>query len=1133
MTPLDLYRSPLTPGIHLVEASAGTGKTYSIAQLVVRFLVEGISVEEMGVVTFTRAATAELRQRIGERLLRVRSVLAGEPTEDRALREWVENLADRSMARRRIEAELLKLDLMPIQTIHGFCQQALRQQALEAGELLGQTMLEEDGTLIQAIVDDLWRGQELATWQWRRILDLVPTPDALAELLKRWRPPLRFVPEVAKSKGEGPPNPCEELAPISEAQWQAFASWMDELCAAQLLKKEARQWWEKLRAESTPPQRLIEVKLRQDLLAFLGRQLNQRKAKSLEELEGFPRHYPVLAALEQLGHNQAWFVLAWVQRAWHHLQAEYDRRLRRKGQLTHDFVVRRLAEIVEQTPMSTLKSRFKVFFIDEFQDTDRYQWIIFSQLFGRGGHFLFLIGDPKQSIYRFRGADLDTYFEAARMAHRRWHLTTNFRSHPCLVAAINCLFEKKDAFLHPELTFFSVQAGRQREKAELRCDGRAVVPFWWQAFEVQGEPYRYRRRDEAIAQLAYHAAGDIACWLSQYRIVESGEERGLRPGDIAILVRDNETAGSVRRVLREYRLPAVLIDRRSVYETDTAKKLYRLLVTLWEGPDWSRVKRVLADGWFGVDASQLVQIEQGEAATPYLEAFIEAAERWRSDGLIVALEGLFGRFKVWKHIASSRYGTRTLADLRHLLELLQAKGNQRRLAPQALLNWYVRRLNRPAGESEQLRLESDEDAIKLVTMHSAKGLEYPVVLCFDLWLPPNPKQTDPVTVGERVVFQVSSEYETAFAGYALAERQEAMRLTYVALTRAKAAVCVYVLEKQQNPTPWSPLRHLLVQDAGDDSFLAARRLAQRQHELFVYQRRPLREPPLNHWCPTHRLSELQEPKPLGRNLHQEVRILTSYSGLVRGRLHVSSSDWIERLLEEGVVDDGPLPRGAAFGSLLHALLEQVPFSELAHGQADDRLWQQLTRQVGFGVDLEKQKVLSLLQRAVTTPLPEFTLAEVDPSKQLHELEFFLPIRSLTASDLNALLAGEAWFRKLVFPEVKGFIRGFIDLVVEHRGRFYVLDYKSNQLESYAPSSLVLAMREHDYGLQAMLYALALHRHLKARLPGYDYEAHFGGVRYLFLRGMDGRPGEGVFSLRPEKAQISALEACLYEPGAAP
>lgn len=1127
MIPLDLYHSRFEPGIHLVEASAGTGKTYSIAQLVVRFVVEeGISVEEMGVVTFTRAATAELRQRIRQRLLEVRGALAGGDVRDFHLAEWIGVLSDHEAARRRLSAELLKLELMPIQTIHSFCQYALRQQALEAGELLGQTMLEEDGPFLQAIVDDFWRCQELKPWQWRRVLECTPTPDALAKVLQNLRPPLRFVPEAS---GE------ESLdLNLEDRQWEAFAAWMDGLCAQGWFNQKACAWWHRLRREHLPA-RLKEIKIPFDFLTFLETELNGRKlrSKSLCQLPDYPCHRPLLEALQELGRRQAQFEIAWLQKAWRHFQKELELRLRRDGLLTHDFVVRRLAKVVEQVPMTALKQRFRVFFIDEFQDTDSHQWRIFSQLCGGSGRFLFLIGDPKQSIYRFRGADLDTYFEAARAAHRRWWLDTNYRSHPELVAAVNSLFQEGDAFLQPELRFAPVHPGCGREEAELRRGGQAVPPFRWQAFEAEGAPYRYRTKGEAIERLARHVAGDLIALLNECRLLTKSEqeetvfqERPLRSGDIAILVRGNDTAITVREVLREYRLPAVLIDRRSVYETDTAQKLHRLLMALWEGPDWKRVKRVLADGWFGVDGRGLAAVEESDEVGRYLEAFLEAAERWRSDSLLVALEGLFRCFGVWGHIAAQRYGTRTLADLRHLLEMLQAEAARHHLGPQALLTWYRRRLASPAGEAEQLRLESDEDAVKLVTMHSAKGLEYPVVLCFDLWLPQEVKKTDPIVVGEEVVFQAAGEaFERAFTARVLAERQEAMRLAYVALTRAKAHCCVYVLEKRQTPPPWSPLRHLLVRAADDDLFLAAQRLARTHPQIFSYRRRPWSDLSHQPWHLTHPVPSLQVPPPLYRDLKREVQVLASYSSLVRGRSKASPSDWIERLLEEGMADpDGSLPRGAAFGNLLHALLEQVPFADLARRRLDPRLWEQCRRQAGFGEDLELEAVLPLLERAVTTKLPEFTLAQVDPRRQLHELEFFLPVRSLTAASLNALLGGQPWFRPLAFAEIKGFLRGFIDLVVEHQGRFYVIDYKSNELDAYDPAHLTLAMREHDYGLQAVLYALALHRYLKVRLKGYDYPTHFGGIRYLFLRGM--AEGQGVFGFRPEPAWIEELEAQL-------
>ncbi len=1138
MATLDLYRTRFSPGIHLLEASAGTGKTYSIAQLVVRFVVEQeVSVEEMGVVTFTRAATAELRQRIRQRLCQVRDALAGGNSGDGQLDDWIARLPDRELAGRRVAAELLKLDLMPIQTIHGFCHQALRQQALEAGELLGQDMLEDERSFNQAIVDDFWRCRlhTLSRRHWRRILQRTATPDELARQILAWRPPVTFVPEV-----DWPESTDVDLEP---SVWQAFTLWMDRLCQENYFNKDARQWWRQLRGEAGLPERLAEVKIRSDLPAFLERQLSRRKVRPtlLENLPGYREHRRVIEVLADLGQRQACLEIAWLQQAWNYWHSEYERRLRRQGRMTHDWVVRRLAQVVEESPISSLQSRFRVFFIDEFQDTDRYQWQIFSKLFGGGDHWLFLIGDPKQSIYRFRGADLDTYFLAVEQARKVWQLGTNYRSHPHLLEAVNRLFQDEEnesaarsAFCHPKLRYHPVVAGRASDAMALRIGDAPAAPLWWQAFSLDAGSYRYSNQSHAVERLARHAAADVVELLESATLIDRGKARPLRPGDIAILVRSNDTAQCLHNALRDRKVPAVLIDRRSVYETDTAQRLYRLLVTLWEGPSWDRVKRVLADGWFGCDARDLAAMdEDGHACARWLAAFAEAGERWRDDNLMVAIETLFRRFDVWQTIAGQRFGPRTLADLRHLLEMLQEEAVRRRLSPQALLTWYRRRLDSPASEADQLRLESDADAVELVTMHSAKGLEYPVVLCFDLWSPEKRERNpDPVVVadegGTRVVFQAEAEaYSQALEAHRLAERQEGLRIAYVALTRAQAHCRVYLLEKRagDKSAPWSPLRHLLTRGRECDVFDEARILADRYPDRFEYHRRDWHDIPSRSWQGAHEEPSLVRPEPRRRRL--EASVLTSYSALVRGRARSVSSEWIERLLEEGAGDeDARLPKGAAFGNLLHALLEKVAFRELAQGRVDVRLWEYCRRQAGFGEALGLEEVLPMLQKAVTTPVPEFALAEVDPGRQLHELEFFLPLEELRCEVVNRLFQGQPWYRPLRFVPLRGFLRGFIDLVVEYDHRFYVIDYKSNELEDYRSTTLAAAMREHDYGLQAILYALALHRYLGRRLPGYEFQRHFGGVRYLFLRGMNGKPGQGVYRIDPEPHWMTALEGML-------
>ncbi|XSG84207.1 MAG: exodeoxyribonuclease V subunit beta [Methylohalobius sp. ZOD2] len=1165
MDKLDLYGAGFDPGVHLIEASAGTGKTYSIAQLVARFAVaEGVPVEAMLVVTFTKAATAELRQRIQQRLIQVRDALRARLAEenpvsdDAALAEWIESLEEPESRLKRLEGELLKLDLMSIQTIHSFCQHALRQQALEAGELLGQTLLEDDRQFNQQIIDDFWRRQaeEMPPRLWRRILAKTPTPDALYGALKHWKPPIRFVPEVGAT-GRSPLLTQDEPSPFDEEEWQGFARWMDGLCEQKQLKAKARQWWDDIREEVGATGR--SPLLKSDLIGFLDDEVI-KKVGGLENLPDYAEHRSQLEKMAELGSRQAHMEIGWLQSAWRAWQAEYEHRLREKGWLTHDWMIRRLAEILREggnaAVVHALRERFRLVLIDEFQDTDRYQWQIFSNLFHTDEHRMFLIGDPKQSIYRFRGADLRTYFQARGEARKTWQLGTNYRSHPDLVAAVNAVFAESGEddrddhapFYDRQLGYHPVAAGRRADNLCLRRRERVVAPLQWSAFQEAGQPYRYRNLKEATGRLAEHLAGDVVDLLDEregFELLKDNKSRKLRPVDLAVLVRDNDTALRVRDALRDRNVPAVLIDRRSVYQTPTAEHLYWLLMAFWETGDWRRIKRVIGGcDWFGLDARALLALEKDNArAGDYLEAFVAAGITWRRDSLLAAVAELFRRFGVWRRIAGRRYGQRTLADLRHLLEMLQETAVRQHLTPQALLSWYRRQLDTPPGEAEQLRLESDDESVEIVTMHSAKGLEYPVVFCFDLWRPEGAdKTTDPVLCsteeGTMTVWQAAGPeaFEAARAARKKELRQENLRIAYVALTRAKAHCRVYLVEKnppkKEDAEPaWSPLFHLLSgQREAGDLFQGAEGLANRFPDNFQYQLREWRRGSTRTLPRAFGNETLRQPPTFPRNLKAESRVMTSYSALVRGQPDESSHTWLERLFEEseGGTDE-LLPRGAAFGNLLHELLEKIPFSGLLAGGIEEDFWRQALRRNGLTEDLVWEQVSPLLQNTLTTPLPDFSLAQVSAERQLKELEFFLPVDRLSSAQLNRRLKRDPLFRPLHFQSIQGFLHGFIDLVVEHGGRYYVLDYKSNELADYGPDGLEQAMRAHDYGLQALFYTLAMHRYLKSRRPGYDYAEHFGGVRYLFLRGMDGKtPLRGVCAWQPEAALIHWLDETLQD-----
>lgn len=1151
----------LRAGVNLIEASAGTGKTYAIAMLVLRFVVEhDLDIKQLLVVTFTKAATEELKSRVRARLAQAKNALLGECDPDdtlsEALHNWRHTLElDEDVIRRRLDQALMEIDQAGIFTIHGFCQRILNEHALESGQLFDCELSGDIAEIKQACADDFWRRSLYSRSPWE-----------VAALTGEFRSPEQLLASVDFIEPQLPvyPDYIHEVALLDELRLKAKAA-VEALDAIQAAVAKARQDDDRFKSSyvlpDTEPLRdwllqssvalpdfsmLTSIGLIEGLNGNKFRQSKKNPVPSEEQKALYLQEYGIDgSAFDQLDETLARLRLNFRRGLLHYLQQDLDHALQQQNLMSFDDLISRLADALQgdkgEMLIAALRQRFRAALIDEFQDTDQQQWFIFSRLFAAPDQSLYLIGDPKQAIYKFRGADIYSYFAAQDQADQAFTLGKNWRSHPNLVEAVNQLFRKPKPFLFEQLAFKPVAAARSADDGALVFQDQALAPLLlWQLQANEGKQ-EYWTSGKARRAILSGVVAEILELLNQAYFIRTNKAANrLRPQDIAILVRTNTQAREYQQTLVEVGVPAVLNSKESVFASSEALELHTVLQAIVQPGHLPLLKQALSVSWFKQDGQQLYRLGNDESELDaWVSRFQDYLHYWRQDGLMSMLQRLFEREQVEAHLAQLPLAERRLTNLHHLIELLQQAAIDEHLGVNKLLDWLHRAITQAgsgdSGDERQLRLESDEDAVKIITMHGAKGLEYPVVFCPSLW-----QRGDFLRRGRYVkchqdgamVVDLGSEcFEQRLQQALDEELAEDLRLFYVAVTRAKYRCYLNwadVRSKEKaNDSAMAWLLDLSHQDfAGQQAIL--QRFGQDDSVSFDYRLLELVSAIGEAYRPVDVDSDLQcRVRQRSLYSHWQMSSYTALSALSRQEVPELPEDKADEPVVI-VADEGELerlPKGAHTGNVLHDLLEKLPFEAIAIGEDFSDRREQACLQ--YGLKLERPELVdALLQTVVNTPLQvdnPFCLSDIPVSHCLKEMPFYLSMQTLDAAQINRILAHCPAYQALNSRQLSGYLTGFIDLVCFFDGRYYVMDYKSNSLLDYRPESLLRAMREHNYGLQYWIYTLVLHRYLRQRLPDYDYESHFGGVKYLFMRGMDeGEPASGVFSDRPALQDIERL-----------
>jgi exodeoxyribonuclease V beta subunit len=1227
---LDALNFPLH-GSRLIEASAGTGKTWTIAALYLRLVLghgskagdgsgglwdapeepsafaRPLLPPEILVMTFTRAATRELSNRVRERLVEAAAWFRGEAEHDdpylEALAASYDDDAERERAAHRLVLAAETMDEAAIFTIDAWCQRMLREHAFDSGSLFDEELVSDEHGLFEDAAHDYWRQQVYPLNG--AALKVMLAAFADVEALKR---AVRELVGRAHILGGDCDTPLGALIPRIEREqrtelarlkdgWIERANAMEAWIAARrednpkafngtkMRPDSLVKWFEALRSWAADPAAHMP-----DLndtawsrLTTGGIQGAFSKGYEAEVPECFDHTCALqagLQALAPLAHALLRHAAGQIARR----MAELKRRNRQFG--FADMLVR-LKEALEGPNGDALRRRildqFPVAMVDEFQDTSPDQYSIFDLLYGvkandpaRG---LFLIGDPKQSIYGFRGADIHSYLSARRAtAGRHYQLGTNFRSTKQLVRAVNRLFHFAEQgyaagafkFKNGEenpLPFEPVDANGRRQDL-VGVDG----PY--QALAVATTERDDLRTEEYRDFFAHHCAEHIVTLLNDERVGFADADGArlhdftrLMPADIAILVRDRKEAGAVRRALARRKVPSVyLSDQDSVVESEEAFDVLRWLQAVANPLDGSLARAAFATATCALPLAELARLASDEQAWENRVEQLKALHQaWQRQGVLAMLRRFIHELGLPAKLLALAGGERRLTNLLHLAELLQ-EASRELDGEQALIRWFAEQIEGmgEGGDERVLRLESDAELVKVVTVHKSKGLEYPLVyLPFAVTARKTERRNRAFFEyregGERRIDLALGD--EALEAVDRARLEEDLRLLYVALTRARhflwlGVAAVAAGRKGENRLHESALGYLLT---GGEPVMASsmrERWDSLRGEAEGIELHTLDAP---EGCTVLRRADVQ-PKlidaPAYGAAFERNWAVGSFTSLTRQTMAPPQRAQEENLMEEaepGTVevlhaDDAPwhrFPRGAGPGNFLHERLEWMA-TEGFHRIDEETYLAMLSQRIErAGWANRREDAIAWLRTIATTTLPplEASLAALSEAAQMHdspvlaEMEFWFPSRQLDVGALDRLcrkrLLGNV--QRPVLPErqLHGMLKGFMDLVFEVDGRYWVLDYKSNALgpgdAAYTKAAMAAGMAGHRYDIQGAIYMLAVHRLLRARL-GDDYrpEEQLGGAVFLFLRGIANPATHGCYLIEPDLELLDGLDRLLGE-----
>ena len=1185
----DILTHPLRLGTQsLIEASAGTGKTSALENLVLRLLIEGVvlpdgssrrlELSEILLVTFTEAATAELIQRVREK---ISNTLKGyEKTDKNAL---------------ILRRALLSFDESSIFTIHGFCKKMLINFTFESNSRFNLELINDDQPFLEEVVNDYWRGR------FYNIND-----ELEKKIIKAYELDPRVLHKILKDIQRAPLTKIS--APVNRYNLSETYREFEEYCLSSDLLHTLNRKSENFKSDFKKKiLKALNCFIAFDdvfcLIKLLKRNLIEKNLKVKTDWAGLKDCVPgknklpadfdcLLELAEKVEHSIEDYIVGVKFDFIRYAQSGVLKRKKlAEGVLSFDDLLMDMYEAVRESKdfCKLIAKDYPVVMLDEFQDTDPLQFRIFDKIFNNDNALMLMVGDPKQSIYQFRGADIFSYLQVSKdlSAKDKSTLTKNYRSDEYLLKAFNCIFDnKKNPFIEKSIEYLPVIAGREQRELIIEDDSAnecklKIMKSVKMSKEAAGKMFKQAISDKIVSMLSLaRGKNENGQPLARFED-KDGNCEPVMARDIAVLVARKEDALLMYEQLASVGVHATVQRSGNIFESNEATELLLLFNAIIQPGNSSRIKSVLATSLFGLNASALDRLgnESGIAEMgEWQEMFFVLLRAWLEKGFIQMFFQFLrpAKTNVKANLLTLPQGERRLTNLLHLMELLHQQVVLKQLSPTALIHWLHQQINNAEyNEEHELRLESDESAVKIMTVHKSKGLQFPIVFCLNLWqneFTSRNKEEDFFYHDEEfnqcfVLKSSDDEFETKRQLYHKENLGELIRLTYVALTRAKNYCCFTLKEADKNdksalaylstPPGVDVLNNFLKN--GGKTAISQAWLDNESIEIIDVSQANLTESSLTGDIETPEWGELPEIKAVSRDWG-----IMSFSAITAGshqEHEVRPGDDDESNETDSIPVEntdlfsnsptlGDFPRGPVAGNCIHSIFEKFNFADVksANWQKKKAIEQMIKEELFFSGMIEGAKgstefvesesrrytqICDMLENVLTCSLPgrdgAMSLCDLHTEDYRPEMQFFFPAdKVLDATKINELLEHLSGRKSsLSSVPLRGFVNGFIDLVFESSGRYYIIDWKSNDLggslNDYDKSGMAQSMYESYYYLQSAIYLFALHKYLKNRLPDYDVQQHLGGAFYVYIRGVKNDFADtGVYNIQPEQKTLQLL-----------
>jgi exodeoxyribonuclease V beta subunit len=1077
-------------GSNLIEASAGTGKTYSVAILALRLIIEKhIPIQNILMVTFTNAAVAELESRIRKFVREGYKYASGKKIKDAGIMEIVGE-SDKEKKADLLHSALLSLDNLSVMTINSFCQKTIDEFTFETGQSFDYEVINDDSFLFTELVNKFRREvvNTIEDYEWFKKVNSYLKYDRMAEVLRKSLQDKKFLdidPDLNQSINETISQSNEAYKELNK---QIIANFS-------IIKTTKVHGASNISKNRDSAAQFLPVFIKE---CCLGK-------KYISEFsflyEPYGRNYA--ESFQKVEHC---FYASFLNSA----RTSIQKLKQEKAYISYDDQISTIHKALKNTSLKEKLSRkYQAVFIDEFQDTDKHQYEIFNSLFSDKS-ILFFIGDPKQSIYGFRGADLDTYKVAKEsIGESMFSMNKNYRSTKEMIDALNILMNPDpgfNMFMDDEIRYLNVEHGAS-DLGEMKDHDKKIVPITIWNFDEDD----FKANSNKLAQ-------EILRLLKGKAKINN---RSIVPGDIGVLVRDRKEGNEVKRALTQLNIPSVKRDETRVLKSKEAEMIKNLLKAVIS-PNRGFINRALNSPYFGFSTDDLKTLNNEKQ----IEIFIGLKKILFEEGVYNLISSFLSIYGVREKCIKDVSGNRVITNISQIMEILHKVEKQNKYSPDELLIWMERSSEEVNEEFEQ-RIENDDDAVQISTIHKAKGLQYNIVFAPSLSIIPKKKLLDKGRLNE---YKKGEEYYFTlhYAGLSdddkkchdIQKEQENRRLIYVALTRPVYKCYISLVPKTYDKSPRkSSLENITDYYKNTSDLIETIEVnISHNHTVSGAYTKPDGE-------------RVFQPKDTPKIEIKNPFAIHSFSAL--SKAHHSAPFEKADLSAQNQYDHfifQELGRGASVGNALHSIFEQLDFT---HPES----WEQtLVESSKFYSNILKKeqidKFATMLKHVMNTEIDcnghKLKLSGIRNDQKLPEMEFCFSLDKINKTEINSLpgedasLSGEA--------DLEGLMTGFIDLVFEHQGKYYILDWKSNHLgnsiENYKRESLKEAMKGSNYNLQYLIYTVAVKRWLECRIMDFDYEKQFGGIIYVFLRGVREGMETGIYTALPKRKELDLLDFAL-------